>query len=190
MSLLFLLSNPLLQTMHDKTHRFDSHVHNNAHTYAANAVIILSSGVPHTMSAFGRKQFLNSFVCKLLLYIHGFRRSISIGTSCFLSVFQTMTISPRESCWKNQNDKAGKYIGCPIIILWVFYMLINFISSLNTLNNWKSKHVTREQDFGYCSIVGHNEISEFLYAALVVCPEVLFSVLISYSRGFMIVLLL
>ena len=53
-----------------------------------------------------------------------------------------------------------------------------------------SRNLYKEQDFGYCSIVGHNEISEFLYAALVVCPEVLFSVLISYSRGFMIVLLL
>lgn len=109
---------------------------------------------------------------------------------CYEHLAAVTTIICQEK-QKTKNNKAGKYIGCcSIIILWVFYMLINFISSLNTLNNWKSKHVTREQDFGYCSIVGHNEISEFLYAALVVCPEVLFSVLISYSRGFMIVLLL
>lgn len=43
---------------------------------------------------------------------------------------------------------------------------------------------------GEMLFVGHKEISELLYAALVIYLEVFLSVLISYARGFIIVILL
>ncbi|XP_076783542.1 vomeronasal type-1 receptor 2-like [Arvicanthis niloticus] len=159
------------------------------HIMAANAVIILSLGVPNTMSAFGLKQFVNDFACKLLLYIQGFGRSVSISTTCLLSVFQAMTISPRESCWKGHKARAANYICCSTSLLWVLHMLIHSIFFVYTFIKRNSKNVTREQEFGFCSIVGQEEISESLYVALVVCPEVLFSVLITWSSTSMIVIL-
>ncbi|XP_006998758.2 vomeronasal type-1 receptor 4-like [Peromyscus maniculatus bairdii] len=155
----------------------------------ANALFVLSEGVPNTVAAFGLKQFLNDFGCRLLIYMHGFSRSVSIGTTCLLSVFQAITISPRESCWKDQKVKPVKFIGCYISLIWVLYMLINFVFFVYTYIGNNSKNVTINRDFGYCFIVGRSEISSSLYAALVVYPEIFFSVLIAWSSSCMIVIL-
>ncbi|XP_055462664.1 vomeronasal type-1 receptor 2-like [Psammomys obesus] len=159
------------------------------HIMAANALIILSFGVPHTMSAFGLKQFFKDFTCIFLIYIQGISRSVSIGTTCVLSVYQVMKISPRESCWEDYKHRAAKYIGSSISILWVFFMLINFISIMHSFISMNSKNVTRKRDYGYCTIFVRNEISDLLYAVLVVCPEVFLSVLFAWSSMSMIIIL-
>ncbi|XP_051018380.1 vomeronasal type-1 receptor 4-like [Acomys russatus] len=159
------------------------------HIMAANALTSLSTGVPHTMAVWGWKQFFNDFGCKCIVYIQQISRSVSIGTTCLLSVFQAMTIKPRKSCW-NHRGKAEKSIGCCLFIIWVLYLLINFIFFVYPFSKTNTKNVTTKRDFEYCSIVRSDQIIEALYAALVVCPEVFLSGLIAWSSGSMIVLLL
>ncbi|XP_027290183.1 vomeronasal type-1 receptor 4-like isoform X2 [Cricetulus griseus] len=159
------------------------------HLMASNTLIILSKGVPNTMVDFGLKHFLNDIQCRLLLYIERVGRSVSIGSTCLLSVFQAITISQKETCCKDQKFKDAKYIGCSISLLWVLYILIHFIFFLNSLIKRSSNNVTGKQDFGHCSIAGRDGINESLYAALVVCPEICFSLLMVWSSGSMIVIL-
>ncbi|XP_041510477.1 vomeronasal type-1 receptor 4-like [Microtus oregoni] len=155
----------------------------------ANIMIILSSGLPHTITPFVLRQLLNYFGCRLIFYIERVGRSLSIGTSCLLSVFQAMMISPRESCWKDHKVKVSRSIGCIISLLWLFYILMHFIFFIYPIIGRNDKNMTRTQDFGYCLIVLHNEIINLLFIALVVFPEVLFSLLIIWSSGFMVVIL-
>ncbi|XP_028637676.1 vomeronasal type-1 receptor 4-like [Grammomys surdaster] len=155
---------------------------------AANVVVILSVGVPQTMAIWGLKEFLNHLECELLLFLQGSGRSMSISTICLLSVFQILTISPKKFCWKHKF-KAAKYIGCCTSFLWVLHVLINFIIFLYIYIKKNNTNVTRTRDFGYCSIIGTDDISDSLYAALVVCPEVFFSVLTALASIFMIVIL-
>ncbi|XP_027286663.1 vomeronasal type-1 receptor 4-like isoform X2 [Cricetulus griseus] len=159
------------------------------HLMAANTLIILSKGVPQTLATFGLKQFLNDFGCRLILYIERVGRSVSIGTTCLLSVFQAVTISQKESCCKDQKVKAAKYIGCSITLLWVLHTLINLIFFVYPIIKSYSTNVTGKQDFGHCSAVGRDEINDSLYVALVVCPEICFSLLMAWSSGSMIVIL-
>ncbi|KAM7340331.1 hypothetical protein ACRRTK_000946 [Alexandromys fortis] len=154
----------------------------------ANVLIILSLGLPHTITSFLLKQFLNDFGCMVILYIQRVGRSLSIGTSCLLSLFQAMVISSRESCWKDHKFKVAKYIGCFIFLLWVFYIFMQFIFFIYPFIKKIDKNMTRTRDFGYCCLVLYNE-SNLLFATLVVFPEVLFSLLIIWSSGFMIVIL-
>ncbi|XP_028637558.1 vomeronasal type-1 receptor 4-like [Grammomys surdaster] len=159
------------------------------HLMAANALIVLSTGVPYTTAAFGLKEFFKDFGCRLILYIQRVGRSVSFGTTFLLNVFQAITISHRESCCKDQNGKAAKYIGCSICLLWVFYMFMHFIFFVDIFAKRNSNNVTRNIDYKYCIIVSHDDINESLYAALVICPEVLYSVLIGWSSGSMVVIL-
>ncbi|XP_036032703.1 vomeronasal type-1 receptor 4-like [Onychomys torridus] len=159
------------------------------HLMTANALIIISVGVPQTMAVWGMKHFLKGFECKLLLYIQGFARSVSIGTTCLLSVFQAMTLSRRKSCWNDHKVRAAKYIDSSIPLLWVFYMLIRFIFFMYTFIKINSKNMTRNRDFEYCLTVGWDEIIDSLYPALVMCPEFFFAVLITGSSTFMVVIL-
>ncbi|XP_003512358.1 vomeronasal type-1 receptor 4-like isoform X1 [Cricetulus griseus] len=159
------------------------------HLMASNTLIILSKGVPNTMAAFGLKQFLNDFGCRLILYIERVGRSVSIGSTCLLSVFQVVTISHKESCCKDQKFKSAKCIGCTLSLLWVLYIVIHFILFVNPLIKSYSNNVTGKQTFGHCSISGRDGNSDSLYAALVVCPEICFSLLMAWSSGSMIVIL-
>ncbi|XP_051018383.1 vomeronasal type-1 receptor 4-like [Acomys russatus] len=159
------------------------------HIMVANALIILSFGVPHTMAAFGLKPFLNDLACRLLVYTQVLGRSVSISTTCLLSVFQAMTISPRESCWKDHKARSARYIGCSISILWVISILTTFLSCAHTFITVNSKNITRKRDLGYCSSVEHNEISDPLYTALIVCPEIFLSVLIVWCSMSMVLFL-
>ncbi|XP_027290370.1 vomeronasal type-1 receptor 4-like [Cricetulus griseus] len=159
------------------------------HLMASNTLIILYKGVPHTMAAFGLKQFLNDFGCRLILYIERVGRSVSIGSTCLLSVFQAFTISQKESCCKDQKFKAAKHIACTLSLLWVLYILIHFILFVNPLIKSYSNNVTGKQDFGHCSTAGRDGINDSLFAALVVCPEIFFSLVMAWSSGSMIVIL-
>ncbi|XP_028750996.1 vomeronasal type-1 receptor 4-like [Peromyscus leucopus] len=159
------------------------------HLLTANTLIILSEGVPQTMTVFGFKHFLDDFGCKLLMYFQGFGRSVSVGTTCLLSVFQAMTISPSNFCWKNHKFKFEKKIGCYMFLLWMTYMLINSIHFIYKLVNTYRNNMTKIWDFQYCRSAGMGDKGSSIYAALVISPEIFFSVLMTWSSGSMIVTL-
>nr|XP_027777450.1 vomeronasal type-1 receptor 4-like [Marmota flaviventris] len=158
------------------------------HLMIANSLVILSKGIPQTITAFGLKYFLSDFACKLILYIQRVGRSVSIFITCLLSIFQKITISPMNSCWKDCKGKAPKYIDFCISLCWILYMVVNSIFPLYMLSKWSRKNTTEKRDHGYC-YVGRDKVIDSLYAALFVFPEVVFSVLMIWSSGSMVLLL-
>ncbi|KAM6154472.1 vomeronasal type-1 receptor 3-like [Erethizon dorsatum] len=66
------------------------------HLTVANTLVILSRGIPETMAAFGAEDFLSDIGCKLVFYVHRVGRGVSLSSTCLLSVFQAVTISPRK----------------------------------------------------------------------------------------------
>ncbi|XP_075808964.1 vomeronasal type-1 receptor 4-like [Microtus pennsylvanicus] len=159
------------------------------HLITANFLIILSKGVPHTMAAFGMKLFFSDFMCKLFLYIQRLGRSMSMGTTCLLSVYQAITISPHNSFWKNIKFKFPNHIGFTISFCWALYSAINFIFPVLVHIKQSQKNTTEKRDFSFCSALGREKIVELLYIALLVFPEVLFSLFIIWSSGSMIAIL-
>ncbi|XP_046322290.1 vomeronasal type-1 receptor 4-like [Marmota monax] len=155
----------------------------------ANSLLILSRGIPQTMTAFGLKYFFSNFGCKLILYMQRVGKSVSIFIICLLSIFQYITISPMNSCWKDLKGKAPKYIGFSISLCWILYMVVNSIFPLYVLNKWSSENLTEKRDHGYCTSAVHDKIIDSLYAALFVFPEVVFSVLMIWSSSSMVLLL-
>nr|XP_044989285.1 vomeronasal type-1 receptor 4-like [Jaculus jaculus] len=159
------------------------------HLVIANFLVILSKGVPHTMASFGFKQFFNDLGCTVLLFVHRVGRSMSIGSTCFLSVFQAITIVPNNSYWKDVKVKATKYIDLFISLCWILYMVVNFIFPMYLYTKLNCRNRTEKRDFEYCATVGRDEIVDYLYVAMVVFPEILLSVLIICSSGSMVVIL-
>nr|XP_048284645.1 vomeronasal type-1 receptor 4-like [Myodes glareolus] len=159
------------------------------HLFTANCLIILSKGIPHTMVAFGMKLFFNEFMCELFLYIQRLGRIMSMGTTCLLSIYQAITISPKNSFWKNLEFKSSNYIAFSISLGWVLYTTINFIFPVLVHIKSSHKNATEKRNFAFCFTWGHDEIAGSLYTALFVFPEFLLSVLIIWSSGSMIVIL-
>ncbi|XP_076989672.1 vomeronasal type-1 receptor 4-like [Tamandua tetradactyla] len=142
------------------------------HLILGNILLILTNGVPRTLAEFGLKDFLNDFGCKLLFYLHRMGRGVSIGCTCLLSIFQAITICPRNSRWAKIKVKAPKYVGLSISVCWLLYMLVNAIFPIFMTTNWRND-TTKRKALGYCSIIEPGKIRTSLYTALVSFPDAL-----------------
>lgn len=159
------------------------------HLFTANSLIIVSKGVLMTIHSFGMQWLISDFGCKVLLYIQRLGRNMSIGTTCLLSVFQAITISPSDSYCMLLKVKTTKYIGLYITLCWVLYTVINMIFPVYLYIKGNSKNMTHKRDSAYCFNVGYDEVTGSLYTVFCVLPEVLFSVIVAWSGGFMVVIL-
>lgn len=74
-------------------------------TVANSLVISLSLEEFETIAAFGLKHFLSDFGCKVFSTFTEWTRCI-FGSTCLLSVFQAMTVSPRNSRWAKLKRKS------------------------------------------------------------------------------------
>ncbi|OBS69682.1 hypothetical protein A6R68_01777 [Neotoma lepida] len=159
------------------------------HIFTANSLIILSKGVPQIMRAFGWKHFFNDFGCQLILYALRLGRSMSISTTCLLSVFQAITISPSDFYCKDLKIKVSKYVRLSISLFWILYMVVNVGFPIYTSTKRNSKNNTQKRDFEFCPSQGRDKIVDSLYTAFWIFPEVLFSMVIVCSSISMIVIL-
>ncbi|XP_076989676.1 vomeronasal type-1 receptor 4-like [Tamandua tetradactyla] len=135
------------------------------HLIAANSLVLFSRGVPQTMIALGWKQFPSDYGCKLLFYIHRVGRGVSIGTTCLLSIFQAITISPRNSRWAEFKVKASKYISLSIALCWPLFMLVNIIIPMYMTGNSRNYTIKMKIHLGYCSAEVSNRIKASVHAA-------------------------
>uniref|UniRef100_A0A8C6DP88 Vomeronasal type-1 receptor n=1 Tax=Moschus moschiferus TaxID=68415 RepID=A0A8C6DP88_MOSMO len=162
------------------------------HLTIANILVILSKGVPETITTLRLKYFSSDSACRLILYVEKVGRTMSISTTCLLSVFQTVMISPMNSCWKTLKVKAPKYIAFSIAFCWIQCMLVHLVFPLYAIYvspKRRSTNMTNTRDSGYCTAADLEKISGSLYAALIVFPEMSFSVLIFWATGSMILTL-
>jgi vomeronasal1 receptor len=65
------------------------------HLAFASSLAIISRGIRQTMMEFGMKNFLDNIACKLVLYLCRVARGTSLYTTCLLSCFQAITMSPK-----------------------------------------------------------------------------------------------
>ncbi|XP_036024615.1 vomeronasal type-1 receptor 2-like [Onychomys torridus] len=159
------------------------------HLVMVNFLIILSKGMGNTMIIFVLKLFFNDWSYQLFMYVLRVFRSMSIATICLLSVFQAIMISPRNSCWKNLRVKSPKDIGVYFSLCWVLYIMVNVLFPLYMSIKLRRKNITKETGFKYYTVVGHDKFTISTYIAIFVFPEIVFSVLITWSSSSMIVFL-
>ncbi|XP_070355662.1 vomeronasal type-1 receptor 4-like [Equus asinus] len=159
------------------------------HLIVANSLVLLSKGVPQTMAAFGLKDFFNDIRCKLVFYLHRVGRGVSIGSTCLLSIFQAIMISPRYSIWAELKVKASKHIGSCIFSCWILHMLVNIIFPMYVTGIWNKTNITMKKDLGDCSGVSNNKITLSLHAALLSFPDVFCLGLMLWASANMILIL-
>ncbi|KAM9226236.1 LOW QUALITY PROTEIN: vomeronasal type-1 receptor 2-like [Dugong dugon] len=151
--------------------------------------IILVVGVPQTMLAFGLKHFLSDFGCKPVVYLQRVARGMSICTTCLLSVFQTITISPMHSRWAELKQKALKYIGPTNILCWILHMLVNAIFPIYVTGKWSNDTIIKKNVLEYCSTTQHDNVILTLYAALISSHDVLCLGFMSWASGSIVFIL-
>ncbi|KAM5133112.1 vomeronasal type-1 receptor 4-like [Callospermophilus lateralis] len=159
------------------------------HMFVANLLTLLCRGVPQTVAAFGVKDFLSDFGCKLLFYLHRVGRGVSIGSTCLLSVFQAIKISPADSSCSGLKVKSPKYIGFSIYLSWILYLLVNIMIISHMTGKRRNNNITSMKDYGYCSSVHPDKTSQSLYAVLLTFPDALCVGLMLWASSSMVLIL-
>lgn len=121
------------------------------HVFTTNSLIIFSKGMLQITRAFEWNQFFSDIGCKLILYILRLGTSMSTNTTCLMSVFQAITISPWNSCWKNHIVKIQQLMGFFISLCWVVHMMMNMIFLMYPSIRKKTKNITHKRNVELCS---------------------------------------
>nr|APX52069.1 vomeronasal 1 receptor VN1R-Mmur040 [Microcebus murinus]APX52070.1 vomeronasal 1 receptor VN1R-Mmur040 [Microcebus murinus]APX52072.1 vomeronasal 1 receptor VN1R-Mmur040 [Microcebus murinus]APX52073.1 vomeronasal 1 receptor VN1R-Mmur040 [Microcebus murinus]APX52074.1 vomeronasal 1 receptor VN1R-Mmur040 [Microcebus murinus] len=160
------------------------------HMTVANILVIVSKGLTHTVTSFGLKHFWDDFLCKLVFYAHRVGRGVCMGTTCLLSVFQAITISPTGSRWAELKPQAPRCIGPLSILCWILNLLINIIIFQFVTGQQNKMNNTWHKDLGYCSVVDfYNTFMGYLIIMLLSSYDVLCLGFMTWASGSMVCIL-
>ncbi|XP_044522253.1 vomeronasal type-1 receptor 1-like [Gracilinanus agilis] len=155
----------------------------------ANLNVLLSRSLPQSMFYWGLKNFLEPLWCKLIHYHKNVSRSVSLSTTCLLSTFQVITISPSNSRWSEFKVQASKYIASSCLFCWCFYLLINF-TMLGIMHNSRfMSNNTRWWHLGYCSVAGPASFTILFYIIIFSLPDVICIGFMIWTSAYLIFLL-
>ncbi|XP_074076366.1 vomeronasal type-1 receptor 1-like [Macrotis lagotis] len=119
-----------------------------------NIIVLFVQGCPLVLFHLQKGYFLGNAGCKMVFYLYRVGRGHSICTTCLLSAFQAITISPSHSSLAKFKVRLRKFIRPSCLLCWIFNMIIEvsvpiYITETNGIN---SSH-GGGMDLLYC----HNE---------------------------------
>ncbi|XP_072465530.1 vomeronasal type-1 receptor 4-like [Notamacropus eugenii] len=151
-----------------------------------NAIVLLSKGSPIALSYFRTKYLLGDIACKIVFYLQRVSRGNSICTTCLLSTFQAIIISPSNSKLAKFKVRAPKYISPSCVLCWVLNLLVdnNVLISISGLKNNNTSHRSGV-NLLYCYCENTN-------IGIIVLPslrDILFMGCMGCTSGYMVLLL-
>ncbi|XP_068963927.1 vomeronasal type-1 receptor 4-like [Petaurus breviceps papuanus] len=159
------------------------------HLTFVNDLVLLSKGIPQTMDALGFNHFLDDVGCKLVFYLHRVARGLSLSTTCFLSTFQAIIISPRKSRWTELKTKVPKYIVHFCFLCWTFHLLTNFLILIYIKGPKRNKNITETWNFLYCSATSYNSANVALYVFIISLPDMACVGIMIWTSGYIVFIL-
>nr|XP_044990345.1 vomeronasal type-1 receptor 4-like [Jaculus jaculus] len=156
------------------------------HLAFANFFLIISKGIPQTISEFGLEYFLDDMGCKLVMYIYRVSRGVSLHNTGLLSCFQALTISPSNSRWGNLRYSATKHMSPSCLLSWLLHLLLNAMTPARVAAPSYHKNGTNTGDYGYCSWFHSGTMATILYMAVLCMSDGLCLALMAYSSVTMV----
>ncbi|XP_055407349.1 vomeronasal type-1 receptor 4-like [Bubalus kerabau] len=155
------------------------------HMTLANLLVLLSSGLPHTMTAFVSSKPLSSPGCKLVYYIHRVARSTTLCSTCVLSTYQSFTLIPGREGRSLLRRRALRVTDSSCWICWIFSALVNSYVPVNITGLQDTHNYSDTQGRWFCMSLGHKSGFTFLWSV----SDAIFISLMIWSSGSMVLLL-
>uniref|UniRef100_F6QLS7 Vomeronasal type-1 receptor n=1 Tax=Ornithorhynchus anatinus TaxID=9258 RepID=F6QLS7_ORNAN len=160
------------------------------HLASANTIILLTSGVLETLSAWGLRNFLDDVGCKILIYLYRVARGLCICTTCLLNVFQAITISPSNSWGARIKAKLPKCILPSCALSWVINLLIELNAPLYMRRPQSSSgNVQTILDLKYCIKVIESAEITLAITVMLSFRDLFFVGLMSTASSYMVFVL-
>ncbi|KAM6154512.1 vomeronasal type-1 receptor 4-like [Erethizon dorsatum] len=156
------------------------------HLTFANSLTIMSRGIPQTMRQFGLKYLLDDTGCKFTVYLNRISRGSSLNTTCLLSCFQALTISPSSTRWMKPKHRATKFIRPCCSLSWLMHLLLNIMIIVRVTGHHSSRNFTKRFNLGFCSGFVSGTTATPLYVFLLCCTDGLCLGLMAWASASMV----
>ena len=154
------------------------------HMALANLLVLLSSGIPHTMTAFVSSKPLSSLGCKLVYYVYRVARGTTLCSTCVLSTYQSFTLTPRSE-GRSLLRRAPRVTDSSCWICWIFSALVNICVPVNINGPQDTHNYSDTQGRWFCTSWVHISGFTFLWSV----SDAIFISLMIWSSGSMVLLL-
>ncbi|NP_001240418.1 vomeronasal 1 receptor ornAnaV1R3097 [Ornithorhynchus anatinus] len=159
-----------------------------SHLALSNAIVLLTRGLSEILSAWGLRNFLNNVGCKILMYMYRVARGLAICSTCLLSIFQSVTISPRTPPWSRIKARLPNCIIPSCLLSWALNLLID-TSSAVYLTGPQNASVHSPLDLKYCSIINPGADVTLIVGVIFSLRDLVFLGLMSVASGYMVFVL-
>ncbi|NP_001160263.1 vomeronasal 1 receptor monDomV1R1268 [Monodelphis domestica] len=97
------------------------------HFLFTNIIFLLFRGIPKIIDVWEFNYFVDFTTSKIISYLQRVSRGLSLCSSCLLSVFQAITISPRSPIWVEVKARVPKYVLPCCLLCWIFNLLVDIV---------------------------------------------------------------
>ncbi|NP_001160264.1 vomeronasal 1 receptor monDomV1R1271 [Monodelphis domestica] len=151
------------------------------HLTFVNVMFLLLRGIPQMIRVWRLGESLNDIECKLITYFQRVFRGLSLSSTCLLSVFQAIIISPSSLFWSKVKTRAPRCILPCSLLCWIFNLLIDVFVTVYVTG--PRNDTTKERiNLGYCSLDIHamsplkvviwKTLYDFIFVAIMACSSI------------------
>ncbi|XP_020865382.1 vomeronasal type-1 receptor 4-like [Phascolarctos cinereus] len=114
------------------------------HLLFANIIFLLFRGIPKIIEIWKLNYFVDYTASKILSYLQRVTRGLSLCSTCLVSVFQAITISPSTPMWAELKARVPKCVLPCCLLCWICNLLMDIVvplygtSSSNTTDSKES----------------------------------------------------
>ncbi|XP_029429408.1 olfactory receptor class A-like protein 1 [Rhinatrema bivittatum] len=155
----------------------------------ANTMVLLTRGVPQTMTVFESEHILDDVGCKTVIYLYRIVRALSVCMTCLLSVFQAVTLMPVNSRWSHLKTIVPKHLVSWITCIWLLNMAVciaaPFFSS--TPRNGTIQKFTL--NLGFCHVHFPDQVGYIINGVAVSVRDFIFVILMVLASVYILLIL-
>ncbi|XP_038621973.1 olfactory receptor class A-like protein 1 [Tachyglossus aculeatus] len=156
------------------------------HLILANTMILLTLGIPETLSAWGWRNFLSDVGCKFLMYSPRVGRGLPICTTCLLSIFQAVTISPGKPRLSRIKARLPRCVVFSSLLSWGLIPLVDLSMSMHMTGPRNSSSVKLVLDLKYCVKVSVSAKTILLITIVFSLCDLIFVGLMRAASGYLV----
>ena len=155
------------------------------HIAVSNLLVLLSSGIPHTMAAFISGRPLSPLGCKCVYYLQKVAHSTALCSTCVLSTYQSFTLTPGREGRSLLRGRAPRLTGSFCCTCWIFSVLMYIYVPVKITASPNRHNYTDMQGDWFCSSSSPNAGIVVLWST----SDAVFIGLMIWSCGSMVLLL-
>ncbi|ROL54775.1 Vomeronasal type-1 receptor 1 [Anabarilius grahami] len=160
------------------------------HLAFADLLLLLTRGVPQTMTVFGMKNLLDDAGCKVVIYTYRIARALSVCITCMLSVFQAVTVAPAAGPLLSRlKARLPRLLVPTFAALWFINMAVCIAAPFFSVAPRNGTVPPFTLNLGFCHVDFRDNLSYVINGVAVSVRDFAFVGVMLGSSGYILVLL-